>query len=174
MRFLFPLVVLIASVLIGLLCAHEGFVGISADDKAAQEAAFQALQSTYDQGSYGDGTHVSGSMLLPPSTTPLPPSTTSLPPSTTSLPPPLPLSLPLSLPPSTTSLSQGVMYKDKRLNLQNDAPVPTEVPIVYGSSSCSRPSIPVNYSDPIAVQVNPPPSYPFPTADQDTCESRCD
>lgn len=152
MRFLFPLVVLIASVLIGLLCAHEGFVGISADDKAAQEAAFQALQSTYDQGSYGDGTHVSGSMLLPPSTTSLPP----------------------SLPPSTTSLSQGVMYKDKRLNLQNDAPVPTEVPIVYGSSSCSRPSIPVNYSDPIAVQVNPPPSYPFPTADQDTCESRCD
>ena len=39
-----------------MLLVHEGFVGISAEDLAAQEAAFEALKATYDQGSRGSPT----------------------------------------------------------------------------------------------------------------------
>jgi hypothetical protein len=120
MGLLFPLVILVSSVLIGMLLMHEGFVGMS------KEAEFR--KNTCEERSYGN--HASA------------------------------------------SLSQGSLYKERRLNLQNDAPVSTEVPIVYGDTAAQSP--PMEYSDPIAVQANPPPNYPFPTADMDTCESSCD
>jgi hypothetical protein len=62
MGFLFPLVVLISSVLISLLLVREGFA-LTPEEKAKQEARFQALSGTYDQGSLGDGSNVSASAV---------------------------------------------------------------------------------------------------------------
>lgn len=93
------------------------------------------------------------------------------------------------------SLSQGDLYNISRLNLQNSSPTPTATTITYGSgvsvgsdgsggstgtSRCESsdlaplaPLPPLRYSDPIAVQVGKPTSYPFSTADKDTCETEC-
>jgi len=140
MWFLFPLVVLLSSVLIGLLLVHEGFVGgLTTADRVAQEAAVQALQKTY-------GSKAADSYSTMDSLTEDP------------------------------SLDQGTLYKSSRLTLQNPLPIPTPISILTDDTddTSMAPIPPIHYVDPIAVQVGPPPSYPFPTADRDTCETICD
>ena len=94
---------------------------------------------------------------------------------------------------SGSSLTQGDLYNLSKLKQQNSSPTPTPTTITYGSGvtvgtdgsggstgACSSndlaplaPLPPLRYSDPIAVQVGKPTTYPFSTADKDTCETEC-
>jgi len=197
MSLLFPLIVLFFSVIIGMLLVHEGFVGISAEDLAAQEAAFEALKATYDQGSRG-----SPATFIPATTSTIPntrPNTRpTLIPDSVSGPVSGPVTgqtgnLGLNNPeavayasglqqslysdsarsemPTTRALSQGSSYLANMQTKGNSPPVPTTVPIVYGCPKSSCDDKCEDDNNPVAVQVG---GYPFSTADKDTCEKCCD
>jgi len=201
MSLLFPLIVLFFSVIIGMLLVHEGFVGISAEDLAAQEAAFEALKATYDQGSRG-----SPATFIAATTSPYTSPNTSLIPDSVSGSVPVSVSGPVSGPltsqtgnlglnnpeavayasglqqslysdsarsemPTTRALSQGSSYLANIQTKGNSPPVPTTVPIVYGCPKSSCDDKCEDDNNPVAVQVG---GYPFSTADKDTCEKCCD
>ena len=201
MSLLFPLIVLFFSVIIGMLLVHEGFVGISAEDLAAQEAAFEALKATYDQGSRGSPTTFIPAKTFIPATTSTSPSPNLTPDSVsdsvsgsvsgpvTSQTGNLGLNNPEAVAyasglqqslysdsarsemPTTRALSQGSSYLANIQTKGNSPPVPTTVPIVYGCPKSSCDDKCEDGNNPVAVQVG---GYPFSTADKDTCEKCCD
>ena len=176
------------SVIIGMLLVHEGFVGISAEDRAAQEAAFEALKATYDQGSGKTLVPGTGGPQPIPGLVPLTGQTGNLGlnnPEAVAYASGLQQSLYIdsarSEMPTTRALSQGSSYLANMQTKGYSPPVPTTVPIVYGcpKSSCPKSSCPKSScdeedeenKDPVAVKVG---GYPFSTGDKDTCIKCCD
>jgi len=159
----FALVVLLASVFLGVLFVRESFVGnVSAADTAAIEAAFALRSTTYDQGDPNKGTfkpatkYVRGTKIAsrkkeldqiallckaPATQTSLSAASPSL---TANL-------------PTVASLLQGVNFNTAKTLKGNANPVPTAS---YDDRS----------SNPVAVQVGPAKKYPFSSGCDDCCD----